>query len=90
VVEAWRDGQCSRHTEESYIHRIRRFLLFRNGAHPRQLAEQDLNRVLTGVGNLHRFSPLVLRDEWKEALQQKVPARCQRARAVMQLLTLCR
>lgn len=47
VVEALRSRHYSRRTEEAYLHWIRRFLRFHDGAHPRQLAEQDLNRFLT-------------------------------------------
>jgi len=47
VVEALRTRHYSRRTEEAYIHWIRRFLLLHTGAHPRQLAEADVNRFLT-------------------------------------------
>jgi hypothetical protein len=46
VVEALRSRHYSRRTEEAYLHWIRRFLGFHDGAHARQLAEQDLNRFL--------------------------------------------
>ncbi len=47
VVEALRSRHYSRRTEEAYLHWIRRFLLFHDGTHPRELAESDVNRFLT-------------------------------------------
>ncbi len=47
VVEVLRTLHYSRRTEEAYLHWIRRFLLFHAHAHPRQLAEGDVNRFLT-------------------------------------------
>ncbi len=47
VVEVLRSRHYSRRTEEAYLHWIRRFLLFHNGNHPRELAENDVNRFLT-------------------------------------------
>lgn len=47
VVEVVRARHYSLRTEEAYLHRIRRFLLFHNGTHPRELVESDLNRFLT-------------------------------------------
>ncbi len=47
VVEMLRTRHYSRRTEEAYVHWIRRFLLFHGRAHPRQLAEGDVNRFLT-------------------------------------------
>jgi site-specific recombinase XerD len=44
VGEALRSRYHSRRTEEAYLHWIHRFLRFHDGAHPRQLAEQHLNR----------------------------------------------
>jgi hypothetical protein len=41
VVEVLCTRHCSRRTEEAYLHWIRRFLLFHNGANPRELAETD-------------------------------------------------
>ncbi len=46
-VEALRSRHDSRRTEEAYLHWIRRFLVFHNGTHPRELAESDVNRFLT-------------------------------------------
>ena len=50
VVEVLRTRHYSRRTEEAYLHWIRRFLLFHTGAHPRKLAESDINRFLTHLG----------------------------------------
>src|SRR3970040_96707 len=47
VVEVLRARHYSCRTEEAYLHWIRRFLLFHNGTHPRELVESDLNRFLT-------------------------------------------
>jgi hypothetical protein len=47
VVEALRTRYYSPHTEEAYLHWIRRFHLFHNGTHPREMAEMDVNRFLT-------------------------------------------
>jgi hypothetical protein len=47
VVEALRTRDYSRRTEEAYLHWIRRFLVFHNGTHPREMAEMDFNRFLT-------------------------------------------
>ncbi len=47
VVEVLRARHYSRRTEQAYIHWIRRFILFHACAHPRELAEGDVNRFLT-------------------------------------------
>jgi len=47
VVEVLRTRHYSRRTEEACLHWIRRFLVFHSGAHPRELAENDVNRFLT-------------------------------------------
>lgn len=47
VVEVLRARHYSRRTEEAYIYWMRRFLLFQNRRHPRELAEGDVNRFLT-------------------------------------------
>ena len=47
MVEALRARHYSRRTEKAYVHWIRRFLVFHNGKHPRELAEADVNRFLT-------------------------------------------
>jgi hypothetical protein len=47
LVEVLRTRHYSRRTEEAHLHSIRRFLLFHNGTHPRELAENDVNGFLT-------------------------------------------
>ncbi len=47
AVQGLRTRHYSRRTEEAYLHWIRRFLVFHNGTHPRELAERDVNRFLT-------------------------------------------
>jgi integron integrase len=47
VVEVLRTRHYSRRTEEAYLQWIRRFLVFHNHTHPRELAEGDVNRFLT-------------------------------------------
>jgi len=47
VVEVLRARHYSRRTEEACLHWIRRFLVFHNRTHPRELAEGDVNRFLT-------------------------------------------
>ena len=47
VVEALRTRHYSRRTEDAHIHRIRPFLVFHGGAHPRRTAEGEVNRFLT-------------------------------------------
>jgi len=41
VVEVLRTRHYSRRTEEAYVQWIRRFLLFHDGSHPRELAEGE-------------------------------------------------
>jgi hypothetical protein len=47
VLEVLRARHYSSRTEEAYLHWIRRFLLFHNRTHSRELAEGDVNRLLT-------------------------------------------
>ena len=47
VVEVLRGRHYSRRTEEAYVHWIRRFVLYYQGRHPRELAEGEVNRFLT-------------------------------------------
>jgi len=47
VVEVLRARHYSRRTEKAYVHGIRRFVLFHQGRHPRELAEGDVNRFPT-------------------------------------------
>ena len=44
---ALRSRHYSHRTEEAYVHWIRRFLLFHDGRHPRELAEGEVNQFLT-------------------------------------------
>ena len=54
VVEVLRTRHYSRRTEEAYLHRIRRFLLFHTGAHPRKLAESDFQTTMVYTHVLNR------------------------------------
>ena len=47
VVEAMRVRHYSRRTEQAYVNWIRRFILFHGPHHPRELAEDHVNRFLT-------------------------------------------
>jgi integron integrase len=47
VVEILRGRHYSRRTEEAYVHRIRRFILFHTGRRPRELGQDEVNRFLT-------------------------------------------
>lgn len=47
IVEVLRVRHYSRRTEEAYINWIRRYVEFHQHQHPRQLAEDDVNRFLT-------------------------------------------
>ena len=46
VLEVLRTRHYTRRTEEAHLHSIRRFLLFHNGTHPCELAENDVNGFL--------------------------------------------
>ena len=50
VVEAFLVDDCSKRTEEAYIHWIRRYIEFHQHRHPRQMAEEDANTSLTHLG----------------------------------------
>ena len=54
VVEVLRTRHYSRRTEEAYLHWIRRFLLFHTGAHPRKLAESDIQTTMVYTHVLNR------------------------------------
>ena len=54
VVEVLRTRHYSRRTEEGYLHWIRRFLLFHAGAHPRKLAESDVQTTMVYTHVLNR------------------------------------
>ena len=47
IVEVFRVHHYSKRTEEAYVHWIRKYIDFCAPAHPRQLAELDVNRFLT-------------------------------------------
>ena len=47
MVEAFRVRHYRRRTEEAYVAWVRRFIVFHEHRHPRELAEADLNRFLT-------------------------------------------
>jgi hypothetical protein len=47
VVEALRARHFSRCTEKAYVNWIRRLILFKRSHHPRELAEDDVNRLLS-------------------------------------------
>ncbi len=47
IVEVLRVRHYSLRTERSYLHWIRRFIVFHNSRHPRELSEGDVNRFLT-------------------------------------------
>jgi integron integrase len=47
IIEVLRVRHYARRTEEAYLHWIGRFILFHDRRHPRQLAEDDVNRFLT-------------------------------------------
>jgi len=49
MVEVLRVRHYSRRTEEAYVHWIRRYIEFHQHWHPRQLAEDDVNRFLTSL-----------------------------------------
>lgn len=47
IVEVFRVHHYSKRTEQAYVHWIRKYVEFCAPAHPRQLAEVDVNRFLT-------------------------------------------
>jgi len=47
IIEVLRVRHDSRRTEQAYVHWIGRYIEFHNREHPRQLAENDVNRFLT-------------------------------------------
>lgn len=49
IVEVLRTGHYSPRTEKSYVHWIGRYLRFHEGKHPRELAEEDVNRFLSDL-----------------------------------------
>ncbi len=49
IVEVLRVRHYSRRTEDAYVHWIRRYIEFHQHQHPRELAEDDVNRFLTSL-----------------------------------------
>lgn len=49
IIEVLRVRHYSRRTEEAYVHWIRQYIEFHQHRHPRQLAEDDVNRFLTSL-----------------------------------------
>ena len=47
MVEVLRVRHYSRRTEEAYVHWVRRYIDFHGRRHPRELAEDEVNRFLT-------------------------------------------
>lgn len=47
MVEVFRVRHYSRRTEEAYVHWVRRYIDFHDRRHPRELAEDEVNRFLT-------------------------------------------
>lgn len=47
LVDVLRARHCSPHTEAAYVGRIRRFIEFNDGRHPRELGKDDVNRFLS-------------------------------------------
>ncbi|MEQ8847134.1 integron integrase [Botrimarina sp.] len=47
MVEVLRVRHYSRRTEEAYVHWVRRYIGFHDRRHPRELAEDEVNRFLT-------------------------------------------
>ena len=47
IVEVLRVRHYSRRTEEAYVHWVRRYIDFHDRRHPRELAEDEVNRFLT-------------------------------------------
>lgn len=47
MVEVLRVRHYSRRTEEAYVHWVRRYIDFHDRLHPRELAEDEVNRFLT-------------------------------------------
>lgn len=47
MVEVFRVRHYSRRTEEAYVHWVRRYINFHDCHHPRELAEDEVNRFLT-------------------------------------------
>ena len=44
-----RERRYSRRTEDAYVHWIRRYVVFNDRRHPRDLTEEDVRRFLTSL-----------------------------------------
>ena len=51
-----RERPYSRRTEDAYVHWIRRFILFNDRRHPRDLGEADVERFLSTLASQHRVA----------------------------------
>ena len=49
MMKVLRVHHHSRRTEQAYIHGVRRYIPFHQHRHPRELAEDDVNRFLTSL-----------------------------------------
>jgi integron integrase len=56
VRDAIRLRHYSRSTEKSYLHWIRRFILFHGKRHPRAMGEEEISRFLTDLATARRVS----------------------------------
>jgi integron integrase len=75
VVEVLRTRHYSRRTEQAYIHWIRRFILFHARAHPRELAEGDVNRFLTHLAAVGHASACHVLQQSLDRIEGVVRAR---------------
>jgi hypothetical protein len=58
VREAIRVRHYSLRTEEAYVHWVRRFILFHDKRHPREIGEQEITRFLSAVGRAWPVRPI--------------------------------
>ncbi len=56
VIEVLKARHYSPRTIESYVHWIRRFVVFHTGRHPRELREPEVNAFLTDLANRAKVS----------------------------------
>jgi len=49
VRRTFRERRYSRRTEEAYVHWIKRYIMFNDRRHPRDLAEEDVRRFLSSL-----------------------------------------
>ncbi|MGH7618276.1 MAG: integron integrase, partial [Gemmatimonadaceae bacterium] len=57
VRRCLRERRYSRRTEEAYVHWIRRFILANDRRHPRDLAEDEVRRFLSGLAVESQVAP---------------------------------